>query len=87
MDTIDPGNEHYNAKSAMAKTVHSRRTGRQGQMVWGELPKNGKCKLRPRQQEHELHRLPFVVEPELLRLPPAAEGQQEAAATCTTKAT
>ena len=33
--------------------------------------------LRPRQREHELHRLPFVVEPELLRLPPAAEGQQE----------
>ncbi len=67
---------HYNAKSALAKTV---RFDADGKLVWGDLPDGGECQVRPRQQEHELHRLPFVVEPELLRLPPAAEGQQEAA--------
>ncbi len=40
MDTITPGNEHYNAKSALAKTVHFEKD----KMVWGELPKDGKCK-------------------------------------------
>jgi hypothetical protein len=35
MDTIDPKNEHYNTKSAIAKTV--RFEGKQ--MVWGDVPK------------------------------------------------
>jgi hypothetical protein len=40
-DTIDRASEHYNAKSALAKTV--RFEG--GKMVWGDLPadKDGKC--------------------------------------------
>jgi hypothetical protein len=37
-DTIDPKNERYNAKSALAKTV---RFDDAGSMIWGDLPKQG----------------------------------------------
>jgi hypothetical protein len=40
-DTIDPKSEHYNAKSALAKTVHFDPTGTQ--LVWGKLPGPGEC--------------------------------------------
>jgi hypothetical protein len=40
IDTITPGNEHYNAKSALAKTVRFEND----KMVWGDLPKDAKCK-------------------------------------------
>ncbi len=52
-----------------------------GEFLWGDLPRrrSRQC-LAHCNQQHELHRLPLVVEPELLRLPPAAEGQQEGAA-------
>ena len=79
-----PRAEHYNEKSHLAKTV---RFDADGQMVWGDLPGGQRERLRPRQQQHELHRLPLVLEPELLRLPSAAEGQQEDAQLCTTRAT
>lgn len=36
MDTIDPTSEHYNAKSAIAKTI--RREGEE--LVWGSVPKS-----------------------------------------------
>ena len=49
-------------------------------------PKDGETSA-PTPTEHELHRLPFVVEPELLRLPSAAEGQHEDCRRCTTRAT
>jgi hypothetical protein len=39
-DTITPGNQHYNAKAALAKTV---RMTPEGEMVWGDLPKPGEC--------------------------------------------
>ncbi len=38
VDTITPGNPRYNAKSALAKTV---RFGKDGAMVWGDVPKEG----------------------------------------------
>ena len=75
---------HYNEKSHLAKTVRVRgRADGRG----ATCPAGGEKCLRPRQRQHELHRLPLVVEPELLRLPPAAEGQHEDAARCTTRAT
>jgi hypothetical protein len=37
-DTIDPHNSHYNAKSALAKTV---RFDDAGSMIWGDLPRPG----------------------------------------------
>ncbi|TMQ33920.1 MAG: hypothetical protein E6K70_10450, partial [Planctomycetota bacterium] len=39
-DVITPGNKHYNAKAALAKTV--RRDG-DGSMVWGDVPRDGCC--------------------------------------------
>ena len=45
-------------------------------MVWGDLPADGE-KCAHTQRQHELHRLPLVVEPELLRLPPAAAGEPQ----------
>ena len=50
-------------------------------------PAAGETPCAHANEQHELHRLPLVVEPELLRLPPAAEGEQEDAAACTTRAT
>jgi hypothetical protein len=44
-------------------------------------PGRRRHQVRSPEQEHELHRLPLRVEPELLRLPPAAEGQHEDAST------
>ena len=48
--------------------------------MWGDVPGGRRDAVRPRERQHELHRLPLVVEPELLRLPPAAEGEHEDAA-------
>lgn len=67
--TIDPNDEeHYNVLSHMAKTVGM---GSDGQL-------NGEAirvaRLRAQWQNDELHRLPLVVEPELFRMPLAAEG-------------
>ncbi len=39
-DTITPGNDHYSAKAALAKTV---RMGADGKMTWGDVPKPGEC--------------------------------------------
>ncbi len=39
-DTINPASEHYNAKSAMAKTV---RFTPEGKMQWGGNPEPGQC--------------------------------------------
>ena len=83
-DTIDPASEHYNEKSHLAKTV---RFDADGQIVWGDVPGGDENACAHANAEHELHRLPLVLEPELLRLPPAAEGQQEDARSCTTRAT
>lgn len=38
-DTINPTNEHYNEKAALAKTV---RLDGKGEMVWGDMPDGGK---------------------------------------------
>ena len=76
-DTIDPGHPRYNEKSHAGQDGALRR-GRQDGL--GRRARRRRERLRPRQQEHELHRLPLVVEPELLRLPPAAEGEHEDAA-------
>src|SRR5262249_9435773 len=38
MDTITPGNEHYNVRSHLAKTV---RFSPEGEMVWGDRPHEG----------------------------------------------
>jgi len=38
MDTITPGNSHYNQKAHLAKTV---RFGSDGGMVWGDVPAEG----------------------------------------------
>ena len=45
IDTIDPTNKnkHYNAKSALAKTV---RFNADGKLAWGDLPKEGEKKVR-----------------------------------------
>ena len=84
-DTITPGNPHYNAKSHLAKTV---RFGDGRQDCLGRRAGRRRAASAPTANEqHELHRLPLVVEPELLRLPPAAEGEPEDAAACTTRAT
>ena len=74
MCTIDPKSNHYNEKSHLAKTA---RLDESGQIVWGNLPGGSENACSARLAEHDLHRLPLVLEPELLRLPPAAEGQQE----------
>jgi hypothetical protein len=39
-DTIDPRSEHYNVKSAMAKTV---RVGDSGKLIWGGQPESRQC--------------------------------------------
>ena len=72
-DTINPASNHYNERARLAKTVRFEgdrdRLGRRAQRQWKRL-----C---PRERQDELHRLPLVVEPELLRLPPSPAGQQE----------
>ena len=79
-NTIRPDHPDYNAKSHAAKTV---RWDDAGQLLWGGQPDpderiDGHA-LRPSEPQHELHHLPLVVEPELLRLPPAAEGEPQGA--------
>ena len=51
----------YNAKSALAKTVRVEATAR---WCGATLPAGRRRSVRPREREHELHRLPLVVEPE-----------------------
>ena len=77
-DTIDPEIDALQRQVATwPRPSASRPTD---DMRLGRRPRRRREGLRPRQREDELHRLPLVVEPELLRLPPAAEGQQEDAA-------
>jgi hypothetical protein len=40
IDTVTPSSDHYNAKSALAKTVRFENN----KMVWGDLPKEGESK-------------------------------------------
>ena len=72
MDTIDPKSSHYNAKSAYAKTL--RRDG----VTWGDVPPDpgsSTAQTGARQLQHLLPDLPHLVGDQLLRLPPADEGE------------
>ena len=68
LDTITPGAPHYSEQSRYAKTIQKdgdvggRRRGRQA---------------GARQQHDDLLRLPLLVDPELLRLPPVDDGQSQ----------
>ena len=83
LDTIDPRQRALQRQVAPGQDRP--RSTTDGKLAWGDMPATANAPIT--NEQHELHRLPLVVEPELLRLPPAAEGQQEDAAACTTKAT
>ena len=71
VDTITPGDPHYNEKSRLAKTMQKDGT------TWGDAA--SPTKLAHAEQPDDLLRLPLVVDDELLRLPPLDEGQPEEA--------
>ena len=79
VDTIIPGNPRYNEKARLAKTVQTRRpdVGRSGDVdrTLAHADEHMTCTPATRRGT------------ELLRLPPAAEGQPEACRCCTTRAT
>ena len=77
-DTIDPKSSHYNQLAHLAKTV--RFDEKRGDMVWGDIPGGNEQACAHANAQDELHRLPLVVEPELLRLPPSSTCQQKDAA-------
>ena len=74
-DTIDPKSTHYNQLRPPGQDGALRPDARRHRL--GRYPRRRREGLRPRQRQDELHRLPLVVEPELLRLPPAPARQQE----------
>ena len=77
IDTVDPSSPLYNAKSAYAKTLARDGTS------WGTVPGDpGErlTKVGPQQREDHLPGLPFELGDELLRLPPADEGERAHAA-------
>ena len=74
-DTIDPDRTHYNAAGRTWPRPSA--STERGELVWGDIPGGNEQACAHANEQDELHRLPFVVEPELLRLPSAAEGQQE----------
>ena len=76
---------HYNAKSALAKTVRFEARRQDG--LGRRCPKDGEVPVRPRQREHELHRLPLVVEPELLTAATCRRRPTRSCRSCTTRAT
>ena len=82
-DTIDPASEHYNAKSRLAKTVRFAADG--SELEWGGRPEREA--LRSPEQPDELHRLPFLLEPQLLRLPSCRKRPTRSCRACTMKAT
>jgi hypothetical protein len=77
-DTIVPSDPDYNAKIAHGQDRPLGRDG-DGKLTWGGQPdpEEWRQSAPTNKKRHELHRLPLVVEPELLWLPPAAEGEQE----------
>ena len=60
---------HYNEKSRLAKTIQT--DGK----TWGA--RRRRRQARARRTADDLLRLPLVVDPELLRLPPVDEGEPE----------
>ena len=70
-NTITPGNPHYNEKVGAREDRAVRRRRR---ICVGRRAGRRRARVCPREREHELHRLPLVVEHKLLRLPPAADG-------------
>ena len=67
LDSITPGNPHYNEKSRLAKTLRTdgAHLGRRAE---------GRIATRARQQQHDLLRLPHVVDAQLFRLPPVDDA-------------
>ena len=75
-DTIDAGPPALQREVAPGQDGPRSRTAR-----WSGATCPSERQVPPtRNDEHELHRLPLVVEPELLRLPPAAAGEHQDAA-------
>ena len=70
VDTITPGNPHYNEKSRLAKTILKDGT------TWGSVPgdESEACAF---QRTHDVLRVPHVLDHQLLRLPSADVGQSQ----------
>ena len=78
VDTITPGNPHYNEKSRLAKTMLKDGT------TWGACRRD-ESKLAHANEQHDLLHVPLLLDHQLLRLPSADDRQSQSCRCCTTK--